>query len=110
LVPDQSHSVVTSGYGTFNGQLGSFIANDYVTAARTGDGSLVIAYLPKVRAVAVDMSKLSGPVTARWYDPSNGNMVAIGVSLANSGTRSFTPPGNNSEGDSDWILLLEANP
>ncbi len=46
LVPDQTHSVVTAGYGTFSDsdlQIGN---NDYVTAARTPDGSLVMAYLP----------------------------------------------------------------
>jgi hypothetical protein len=111
LVPDQTHSVVTAGYGTFSDGAGiSFTSVDYVTAARTGDGSLVVAYLPKARAVTVDMSKLSGAVTARWYDPTNGSFIAIGSALANAGTRSFTPPSNNAEGDTDWILLLETNP
>jgi hypothetical protein len=111
LIPDQTHSVVTSGYGTFSDGPGvSFTSVDYVTAARTSDGSLVVAYLPKVRTVTVDMSKLSGPVTANWYDPTNGNFVAIGSALANTGTRSFTAPSNNAAGDTDWLLLLETHP
>src|SRR3954454_13111592 len=71
LVPDQGHTLVTSGYGTFGG-------NDYVTAARTPDGKLAMAYLPSAHAVTVDLGTLSGPVTARWYDPTNGTFTAIG--------------------------------
>src|SRR3954451_5925773 len=59
LVPDQDHTVVTAGYGTFS-STGSIGANDYVTAARTPDGKLVIAYVPSARTVTVDMSQLSG--------------------------------------------------
>ena len=45
LVPDQSHRVVTAGYGTFatTGNVGS---SDYVTTAATRDGTLAISYLP----------------------------------------------------------------
>ncbi len=101
LVPDQNHTVVTSGFGTFG-------AGDYVTAARTPDGKLVIAYLPSARTLTVDMSKLSGTVTARWYDPAGGTVANIsGSPFANAGSRNFTTPGTNVDGDGDWVLVLE---
>src|SRR5262249_30176653 len=53
LVPDQNHTVVTAGYGTFT-ESGTIMANDYVTAARIPDGSVVLAYLPTVRTITVD--------------------------------------------------------
>jgi hypothetical protein len=107
LVPDQHHQVITAGYGTFNGG-GTLISNDYVTAARTPDGSLVIAYLPTRRTITVDMSQLSGPVRARWYDPTSGTYSLVaGSPFANLGSRLFTSPGNNSTGDEDWVLILE---
>ena len=59
LVPDQTHVVVTAGYGTYSAT-GKVSENDYATAARTPDGSLVIVYLPTVRSITVDMSKLKG--------------------------------------------------
>ena len=59
LVPDDRHAVVTAGYGPF-ATTGSPNDNDYVTAARTPDGNLVVAYIPSVRAITVDMTKLSG--------------------------------------------------
>jgi hypothetical protein len=56
------------------------------------------------------MSKLAGPTTARWYDPSRGSYSAIaGSPFPNSGSQDFTPPGPNGDGDPDWVLVLEAN-
>ena len=109
LVPDQNHSIVTAGYGTF--QNCCLNANsDYATAASTSDGQLVVAYLPTVRTITVNMSKLSGMVTARWYDPTNGSYATIsGSPFANSGSQQFTPPGTNSSGDGDWVLVLNAS-
>jgi hypothetical protein len=138
LVPDQTHTVVTAGYdglagyigklsaslGKFPGRagnalgrvkeltgFGSITTNTHATAARTADGSLVMAYLPSMRTLTVDMSKLAGPTTAHWYDPTNGKYLDVSASpLTNSDYRQFTPPKHNSSGDSDWILLLETLP
>jgi uncharacterized protein DUF4038/collagenase-like protein with putative collagen-binding domain len=109
LAPDQTHTVVTSGYGTFSAS-GYVDDNDYVTAARTPDGSLVVAYVPTARAIEVDMTKLKGSAKAQWFDPSNGTYATVtGSPLANSGSHAFTTPGNNADGDGDWVLVLEAN-
>jgi hypothetical protein len=106
LAPDREHAVVTEGWGKF----GDF---DYVPAARTPDGKLVIAYLPGTRAITVDMTQLSGRATARWYDPASGKFQDIpGTPLPNEGTRRFTTPGDNADGpgNADWVLVLETNP
>jgi hypothetical protein len=113
LVPDQNHTVVTGGYGTFDAATTDanryVMKSDYVTAGRTPDGSLVLAYMPTLRPLTVDMTKLRGLITAQWYDPSRGVYVPIeGSPLPNTGTRAFTPPGNNGDGDGDWVLVLEA--
>jgi hypothetical protein len=56
------------------------------------------------------MSKLAGPARARWYDPANGKYLDAGdLPFPNAGRRWFTPPGANSAGDGDWVLLLEAS-
>jgi len=109
LVPDRAREVVTGGRGHFSKD-DSITTDTYATAARSSDGSLAIAYMPSIRRMTVDMSKLSGPVTARWFDPTNAAYIAIsGSPFANSGSRRFIPPGNNSAGDGDWVLVLEAN-
>jgi hypothetical protein len=114
LVPDQNHTVVTAGLGTyqssgFNNNPSN--PNDYLTAARTSDGKLVVAYLPTIRTITVDMTKLTGSsVTARWYDPTNGTYSTVsGSPFPNTGSRQFRPTGNNAEGWGDWVLVLEAN-
>ena len=37
-------------------------------------------------------------------------MAATGSPFANVGTRAFTPPGKNGDGDDDWVLVLEKVP
>ena len=100
LAPDLSGAVMTDGAGA---------GVDYAATARASDGSLVIAYVPTGRMVTINMNQLSGPVTARWFDPTNGRFTAISVRLANSGSRSFTTPGKNAIGHSDWVLVLETS-
>jgi Protein of unknown function (DUF4038)/Putative collagen-binding domain of a collagenase len=100
LVPDQDHALVTSGVGDFG-------APDYVTAARTPDGRLAIAYVPTSRTITVDLGRLGGLATARWLDPTSGTFMTISDSLANSGVVDFTTPGTNSVGAEDWVLVLE---
>jgi len=112
LVPDQDHKVVTAGYGTFDSTTTPgnryVMTSDYVTAARTPDGSLVMAYMPSLRPLTINMVKLSSPARGRWYDPSRGTYINIGGSpFVNSGTHMFIPPSNNADGDGDWVLLLE---
>jgi len=107
LVPDRAHNVLTIGYGKFSKD--DPIPDDtYATAAATPDGTLVMAYLPTVRKVTIDMTKLSGSVTAAWFDPTNQNEIFIG-NFANAGTQDFTPPGNNHDSDGDWVLILQAD-
>jgi hypothetical protein len=98
LVPDLSGAYMTAGAGA---------GVDHAAAARASDGSLVIAYIPTARTVTIDMTRLSGPVTARWVDPTNGRYNAIAAGLANSGGRNLTTPGKNAAGHGDWGLVLE---
>jgi hypothetical protein len=108
LVPDDNHSVVASGYGSYAPN-GTVQDADYVTAARTPDGRLVMAYVPEAQTIGVDMSKLAGRVRASWYDPTNGTYQSVrGSRFDNAGTRQFAPPGKNADGDPDWVLVLTA--
>jgi hypothetical protein len=139
LIPDQDHTVVTAGYDRLSCLVGKVLAyvgrepdslmarflvrriqrhfrggsvstNTCATAARSSDNSLVMAYLPTIRAITVDMTKLAGTATARWYDPTNGEYANVdGSPFTNTGSRRFTPPRNNGSGDGDWILVLETS-
>lgn len=103
LVPDQKHQLVTDGWGKF----GDF---SYASAARTPDGRLAIVYIPDARTIKVDLSKLSAPITAQWYDPSTGQFHSIpGSPFAGAGSQDFRTPGKNADGDADWVLVLESH-
>jgi hypothetical protein len=106
LVPDVQHTFLTSGFGTYS-EVGKVSASDYVTAALSEDGTLGMAYLPVLGTVTINMARLRGPMTARWFDPADGTYHPTpGPPLANTGSHDFTPPGKNSGGDGDWVLVL----
>jgi hypothetical protein len=88
----------------------SVSSSDYVAAAATPDGMLMVAYVPPAHTgpIAVDMGAMSGPAQARWFDPTVGTYTSIaGSPFGNTGTHGFTTPGNNSTGNRDWVLVLE---
>jgi hypothetical protein len=99
--------LVPSGTGTWS-------EPDYITSALTGDREWLLAYVPVIeqapRTFEVDMSALSGPARARWFDPTNGNYLAIsdGYEYENAGTRTFTTPGRREDGTDDWLLVVDA--
>ena len=101
LEPEAAEELVTQGRGKVG-------ADDFITAARAGDGSLAIVYIPKARAVTIDLSRLGGPAKAQWFDPADGSLKpAQADALPNKGSHEFTPSGKNAGGDTDWVLLLE---
>ena len=109
LAPDQTHQVVTAGYGTYNGGNENLYTATYATTAWIPDGSLSLTYAPVSTTLTVNLSKFVRPVVARWYDPTNGTFSPIGGSpFPNAGSYSFMTPVNNYGGDSDWVLVLEA--
>jgi fibronectin type 3 domain-containing protein len=103
LVPDWSGAVF-QGVSTSTDYVGEYAA----------DGSLALAYKPSTgtgsQSFTVNMAKFSGPVTAQWFDPTNGTYITIGTGLANSGTQTFTSPSTNSAGQNDFVLILKASP
>jgi len=110
LIPDQAHTLVTAGYGTFSTK-GAVTRDDYATAAQTADGTFGIVYMPTIRPITVDMTKSSGPTSVRWFDPSRGSYTTVpGSPFPNTGSRTFRPPGRNGDFQGDWVLVLETKP
>jgi hypothetical protein len=108
LVPDQSHTLLTAGYGTYTPG-GNVSDSDYATAAKTVDGTLAVVYTPVRHTLTIALTNFNSPVIARWYDPTANTFAAIpGSPFPEIGTHNFTTPGNNSAGDGDWLLVLEA--
>lgn len=81
---------------------------DYVAAAASPDGTLLVAYVPPDHSgsITINMTTMSGQTQARWFNPATAVYTVIGT-FANAGTQDFVPPGNNGTGFTDWVLLLE---
>jgi hypothetical protein len=109
LVPDQTHVIGTAGFGTAQTTPRAFATDTYVSLAASTDGRLAVAYfsLGNASSLTVNMASFAGLVTAQWFDPTNAVYSSI-ASFSNTGTHVFTPGGNNSAGDADWVLLLTA--
>jgi PKD repeat protein len=103
LVPDTSASLLLAGTGS---------GITRAAAAKSTTGSIGIVYMPSIRTITVNLDQLSGPnVRVRWFDPTNGSYATIaGSPFSASGSRDFTPTGNNSRGLGDWVLTLESVP
>ncbi len=115
LIPDTTHVFVTAGYGTqypYPGNpggnaKGTLAVDSFVTAAAAPDGRLGIAYLPTATTITVNLFTFSGPVTAKWIDPSTGIATTIsGSPFESAGSKQFTSPGQTSDNQNDWVLLF----
>ena len=113
LIPDTSSVLVTSGRGTHasgftsgggGGQYEVSFSDSYVTASRTPDGNLAVIYLSHPTTIGIDQTKMTAGYKAYWTDPITGTktLTSSGSSY-NSGSQ-----GNNSQGDPDWALILQA--
>jgi hypothetical protein len=70
-----------------------------------GQGYL-FAYTYTGRDFTLKLGALTGPkLNASWFNPRTGEVTAAD-SFANSGTRTFNPPGNAAPGN-DWVLVLD---
>lgn len=106
LIPDTSHQVVTGGYGTYNASNSNLSVATYCTTGWI-PGSIALTYCPTATSLTVNLQEFSGQVTAQWFDPSNGTYTAIpGSPFSNTGTQEFSTPGNNHDGNPDWVLVL----
>jgi len=93
LVPDQKHTFIIDGYGTYT-------KADYVTAAITADKKQAVLYMFKKQIVLADLSQLKGEkITVQWFNPRTGKQANAGS--YSPGKVHFNPPT-----DEDWVLLF----
>lgn len=63
-------------------------------------GEVYAIYLPRGGSFSIDLSALSGSLSAGWFDPRNGSLHSFGL-VDGGERRSFTAPDNQ-----DWLLRL----
>ncbi len=105
LVPAQAdgREWLTSGQGS---------GRKHIAAAATPEGDLLVAYVPPsgtaARRFSLDLSRVRGAITARWYDPATGGWAPLDHPPARSAAAQFETPGANAAGTNDWVLVVEA--
>jgi len=114
LVPDQTHQVLTGGFGTANANNENLCNSTYATAAWVPDSvtpalaSQAIVYTPVATTLSLNMAMFSKAMNASWYDPTTGTSTTIsGSPFANSGAQTFSTPSTHSDTTSDWVLVLQ---
>ena len=82
--------------------------SQFCTAAADPNGTVCIIYIPPdhTGTITVNQTVMRANYRARWFDPTAG-YTDIGIYAASS-TRVFTIPGNNSQGEGDWVLHLDS--
>jgi hypothetical protein len=102
LQPAFGNTLIVSGQGVEGSE-------DYVSASITDDRELALAYFPAARTVTMNLTQMKGPIAARWFDPTSGQYTSA-VNVSTGQAVSFTTPGPNAAGESDWLLVLEGSP
>jgi hypothetical protein len=103
LVPERDHNLVIDGYGS---------GDATAITAQTTDTKLSVTYIPSTgrepRGVSVRLGQFTGPVTARWFNPTDGRYSAINVRpRPGRDDLVIRTPGDNGTRTNDWLLILE---
>lgn len=79
-------------------------------AAISEDKRRAVVYVPSLREIGVNLGLLEGTkFSLRWIDPANAHSVPVRKSsFAGLQRLNLRPPGPNSSGYGDWILVLES--
>jgi hypothetical protein len=100
LEPDVANTFLVRGHGRGKAR---------AVAARAGDGSFALVYLPTSRSVTLDLARLGGGrIEARWLDPSSGRSHPADGSPFEPGWQRLRPAPANDAGFADWVLELRS--
>ncbi|WP_277454717.1 DUF4038 domain-containing protein [Janibacter sp. DB-40] len=99
LVPDAKGAFLTGGRGEA-WERGDVLDSDLATATIAPDGSVAVVYVPTQRTITIETGALADDVSASWVDPSTGQTQPAGVQPQ------YRTPGQNGDGDGDWLLVF----
>jgi hypothetical protein len=106
--------LVTSSNGSQTGA-----PANYVAAACSADGKVLIAFFPSdgttaTQTATFDLRSMVGNVRLRWRDPTSGSFsnvssvaAGFGTPAATTSALSLTTPGANAAGVNDWFLVVD---
>ena len=111
LIPDTGNVLIIAGRGTkATSSAPGFLTpnfgntDNYVAGSVTPTGTLAVIYCGQHFSITIDQTKMAAGYTATWVDPN----TAATTSTTAGSTYNSTPLGNNSAGNPDWVLVLQA--
>jgi hypothetical protein len=103
LVPDTDQGLVTSGKGDCSPGDVDVLNRDCVTAAKSAEGDLAVIFVPTARSLGIDSTQLKPDAVFEWVDPVSGARQAA------DSQPTYTTPGVNAGGDTDWLLIARSS-
>lgn len=100
LHPAREGEVIADDRPVNHDQGRDVLDDDHVTAATDDGHTVALVYFPGIVSVKVSKSFSASDTSFTWVDPSNGTRTSA------SPRATVKPPGPNSTGDGDWILLI----
>ena len=98
MVPKQDASLVTTSLSSGTTRILPMLSNDSLSA---------YVWVPTATSITMVMTNFKkSTMRVRWFDVTNGTYTTVG-NFANTGTQTFTHPGNNSLGGSYRILVVD---
>ena len=104
-------TLIASGLGALDGPSKDAWNDDYVAAASTADGRLLLAYVPPKHAgsITVDLSAMRRPAQAQWLNPTTAAYTAVaGSPFANSGPQIRAAAGTHADSTTIGCCVLTA--
>ncbi len=94
LIPDESNNTIIKGRKNFG-------SKNYICAARAGDSSVYLIYIPDGQSFEMNAKNISGkPMRMNWYNPRTGENIKIGTCETRE-RYGIDPPS-----DEDWVLIF----
>ncbi len=84
-----------------NFQPGKHNPEQFITAARTDDGSLALIYIPTATTVYLNTLSLQPDLPVTWFHPRTGQSIAQTSAIKRSGQLKVDTPDR-----SDWVLIF----
>jgi hypothetical protein len=79
--------------------------DNFVIATRDIDYSYALVYFPTGKFISVDLSKYSGFLTSKWYDPRTGIYFPNSAEIKSGEINKINPPSSGK--GNDWVLVIQ---
>jgi len=79
-----------------------------IAAAEALNNELAIYYLANLKPTLINIERISKPVHAYWFDPTDGIITPVTeTNFSDCSQYPFKPPSKNAANEKDWVLIIK---